>query len=346
MNKLVSVVIPAYNAGPFIEGCINSILDQTYKNFEIVVVNDGSKDNTLDILNRLAKKDSRLRVFTQENSGVSAARNKALTLVNGEFLTYVDADDSMEPTALADMLSCVNDNVDYVVASHNDVRFKKVPYIEKKRTFTPEEIQSQFIEYDAVNWWPWAKLFRTSIILDNHLRYDESIYYGEDHIFNLLYSKHIKNTVVVTDKIVYNYHYIRGGICSKYYDDMNAKQKQILLAIADFFGGKEHMPYQYKAYFTGAYTKGRVDYYAAWLTPKKASDKIHETFDMYSDYLDDSIILQFFSEKQLAYIQRNDYLGFTKDYICHNPKRTIWRKLRRYVRRFLELLQRIFLKRM
>lgn len=345
MDTLVSVVIPAYNAAAFIENCIESILNQSYPHFEIVVINDGSKDNTLEILNRLAEKDKRIRVFSQKNGGVSAARNTALTKVRGEFLTYVDADDSMEPRALEYMLSCVADDVDYVVASHNDVRFKKVPYIETPRVFTPETIRSDFIAYDAVNWWPWAKLFRTSIILDNHLQYNEAIYYGEDHIFNLLFSKYIKNKVIVTDKIVYNYHYIRGGICSKYYDDMNVKQKQILLAIADFFGGKDVMPYEYKAYFTGAYTKGRVEYYSAWLTPGKAAKKIEETFEMYSDYLDDKMILQFFSEKQFQYVKQGDFLGFTKDYIIKNPKRTLWRKLRRTVRRFLELQQRIFLKR-
>ena len=156
----------------------------------------------------------------------------------------------------------------------------------------------------------------------------------------------MKNKIVVTDKIVYNYHYIRGGICSKYYPNMHTMQKQILVAIADFFGGKDVMPYEYKSYFTGAYTRGRVDYYAAWLPLKKASVKIEETFSAYSDYLDDKIIRRFFIEEQFELIKKGDFYAFTKNYIIKNPRRTIWRKFRRTVRRFLEMLQRIFLKRL
>lgn len=345
MDELISIVIPAYNAQAFIAQTLDSILKQTYPHFEVVVVNDGSTDNTLNILNEYALKDPRIRVFSQENGGVSAARNTALQQVRGKYLTYVDSDDTVPSTALYDMVSLMEEDVDMVVASHNDVHLKKKPYIEKVRTFTPQEIQEDFIEFDSIMWWPWAKLFRTDIILDNQLNYDKAIYFGEDHIFNLLYSKYITKKVVVTDKIVYDYHYIRGGICSKYYDDMNVKQKQILIAIAEFFGGKDVMPYQYKAYFTGAYTRGRVEYYAAWLGIKKASFKIRETFEMYSDYLDDNIIHQFFTDKQFEFIKKEDYSGFTKNYIINNPKKTLWRKFRRWVRRFLELLQRIFLKR-
>ena len=97
---MISVIIPAYNAGRFIEGCINTIFNQTYRDFEIIVVNDGSSDNTLDILNSLAKKDARLKVISQKNGGVSAARNTALKHAKGEFITYVDADDSLPKNSI------------------------------------------------------------------------------------------------------------------------------------------------------------------------------------------------------------------------------------------------------
>ena len=102
MNELISIVIPAYNAAAFISKTLDTILNQTYKNFEVVVINDGSKDNTLDILKEYEKTDSRIRVFSQENGGVSAARNTALTKIKGQYITYIYADDSVPPTALED----------------------------------------------------------------------------------------------------------------------------------------------------------------------------------------------------------------------------------------------------
>ena len=154
MEDLISIVIPAYNAEAFIANTLDTILRQTYPHFEVVIVNDGSRDNTLDIVNNYAKKDSRIRVFTQENGGVSAARNTALQHVKGKYLTYVDSDDTVPENALYDMVSLMADDVDMVVASHNDVHLKKKPYIEKVRAFTPQQIQDEFIEFDSVMWWP------------------------------------------------------------------------------------------------------------------------------------------------------------------------------------------------
>ena len=345
MEKLVSIVIPAYNAGAFISKTLDSVLSQTYKCFEVVIINDGSTDNTLNIIERYAQKDNRIRVFSQENGGVSAARNTALTKVKGDYIVYVDADDALLPNALEDMVSLADDDVDFVVASHNDVRFIKVPYVETPRIFTPEDIENEFIEFDAISWWPWAKLFKTSIILDNNLKYDETAVFGEDHIFNLIYGKHIKNKVVVTDKIVYDYHYVRGGICSRYYSDMNLKQKKILQTVTDFFGGMETLPYKYKSFFTAEYIRYCVDYYCIWLTPGNAAPRIRETFEVYSDYLDDEIIKSLYSQEQFEMIKRGDFSGFTKNFIITNPKRTLWKKVRRTVRRSLELGQKIFLQR-
>jgi len=345
MNELISIVIPAYNAAAFIAKTLDTILAQTYQNFEVVIINDGSKDNTLEIIEAYAEKDSRIRVFSQENGGVSAARNTALTKIRGEYISYIDADDSVPPTALADLIALMDDDVDFVVGSHNEVRIGKIPHLETPRVFRADELEERFRQFDPVIWWPWGKLLRTSIIKENHLTYDTNITFGEDHIFNLLYGKHIKGKVVVTDKIVYNYHYIRGGLCSKYYPNMNELQKYVYYKIEDFFGGHEQTPYEIRVHYSGAYLKGLVDYYAAWLPFGKAVEKVRESFEMYGDIIDSHTIQHHFSQEQFAFYQQGDYKALTKDYILKNPKKTVLRKGRRQVRRTLELGQKIFLKR-
>lgn len=342
---MVSIVIPAYNAAAFVEKTINSILNQRYKDFELIVVNDGSTDNTLEILERLAKKDDRIRVISQENGGVSAARNTALKHIRGEFISYVDADDSVPPNHLEDLVALMTDDVDLVVGSHDEVRFGKKPHTEKVTTFEADEIHDRFIEFDAVVWWPWGKLFRTSVIKDNNLTYDVNITFGEDHIFNILYAKHMTGKTIVTDKSVYNYHYIRGGLCSKFYQNMDYLQMYVYLKLADYFGGLDKIPREYHVYYVGAYLKGNLDYYIAWQSISKAAKSLEQCFKTYEPLLADDVLEAFFTPKQIELIKAKEYKKLAINYMINNPKKTIWRKFRRTVRRFLELLQRIFLRR-
>ena len=93
LNNKVSIIVPAYNVEKYIAECLESLINQTYKNIEIIVVNDGSKDNTLDIINYYARIDNRIKVINQENQGVSAARNIALKNVSSDFVMFVDSDD-------------------------------------------------------------------------------------------------------------------------------------------------------------------------------------------------------------------------------------------------------------
>ncbi|NDL01284.1 glycosyltransferase family 2 protein [Photorhabdus bodei] len=91
---LVSIIIPAFNVEDIIENSINSVLNQTYKNTEIIIVNDGSTDGTMDVLNRLSEQYFNIEVFSQENRGISAARNVGLSKAKGDYVTFLDSDDS------------------------------------------------------------------------------------------------------------------------------------------------------------------------------------------------------------------------------------------------------------
>ena len=101
---MVSIIIPCYNSGKYISECLNSILAQTYSEWEAICVNDGSTDNTMEFLNQYVMSDNRYKVVSQLNSGVSAARNKALCICRGEYICCVDSDDIVEPNFLSNQV--------------------------------------------------------------------------------------------------------------------------------------------------------------------------------------------------------------------------------------------------
>src|SRR5699024_896925 len=113
-NNLVSVIVPVYNAEPYLYKCVNSILNQTFDQVEIILINDGSTDNSVEICHTLATNDSRINVINQHNQGPSAARNRGIEEASGEFIQFVDADDVIEETMtekLVEAIGIINDLV-------------------------------------------------------------------------------------------------------------------------------------------------------------------------------------------------------------------------------------------
>lgn len=121
----VSVIVPAYNAARLLERCVRSITGQTYPALEVIVVDDGSKDDTGKIADQLAAEDSRIRVVHKTNGGVSAARNDALKLVEGEWITFVDSDDYLEPDFLRSLLD--GEVADLVIGGYHTVGANEIP---------------------------------------------------------------------------------------------------------------------------------------------------------------------------------------------------------------------------
>ena len=109
-QPLVSIIVPCYNVEKYVEECINSIILQDYKNWEGILINDGSSDNTLELINKFKEKDDRIRVFSQENLGLSATRNKGIEHSNGVFIFFLDSDDVLDSHAITTLVSSVSDN--------------------------------------------------------------------------------------------------------------------------------------------------------------------------------------------------------------------------------------------
>lgn len=188
----VSVIIPVYKAERFLHRCVDSLLNQTFTDFEIILVDDGSPDGSGKICDEYADKHSFIRVFHTENGGVSSARNYGITQAKGEWVCFVDSDDFVTENYLEDFFRTgeLQSNVLYVQKGfyRYDSRSKKTEY----RGITGDIplygansfIQGEF--YHILNS-PWMKLFNRQMIIDNSLVFDSALSLGEDHVYVLDY---------------------------------------------------------------------------------------------------------------------------------------------------------------
>lgn len=219
-DLLISAVIPVYNTPEkYLKECIDSVLNQTYSNFELIIIDDGSEKKYADICDDYANSDSRIIVIHQENSGVSVARNTGIEHATGQFLTFIDSDDSLVTNAWETALNALEKhNADCVV-------FGWVDY-SKNDTFinqlVPEECVVSSHEYQKViasddikygGGYPWNKIWRIKSITSNGNipQYRPNLNIYEDKLWALEASNNIKNVVLISEKL-YNYRYVPSSI--------------------------------------------------------------------------------------------------------------------------------------
>lgn len=226
---LVSIIVPLYNCEDRILRCVQSILDQTYENIEVIVINDGSTDNSLKVLKE-GISDSRLKVFTQENHGVSYTRNKgidiALSNETDGWITFVDSDDYIDPNTIYDCLDY--DDLDSIELIHYGFRRTTEKDIEShnycdnnKLIINRFEALQNFLKgrlghkYVNGNWITHvtAALFKKQIINEENLRFDTTISMGEDGMFSLRYLDFVKN-VRMLNKAYYTWWNRAGSLSS------------------------------------------------------------------------------------------------------------------------------------
>lgn len=190
-SPLISIIVPVYNTGKYLDRCIQSVLAQTYTNWELLLIDDGSTDLSGTICDKYAAKDKRIRVFHKENRGVSSARNLGLDNAKGEWITFIDADDSVKPKYLNNLLSHVDSDIDLVFSyaefhySNGEKRRESYP----ERLITNKDFHIAFTEHE-LNWHtsPWSKLYKAELC--NDLRFTLGMPIGEDLVF--LYSYLLK----------------------------------------------------------------------------------------------------------------------------------------------------------
>lgn len=203
---MISVIVPVYNVEKYIRKCLDSLVNQTYPDLEIILIDDGSTDSSGKICDEYAEKDDRIQVIHQENKGQSIARNIGLQNASGDFIGFVDSDDSIDLRMFEKLFLAIQD-VDIAMCGHNIVYDGKVESYGNRevKTLNYSELWREI--FGSLNNAVWNKLFRRDLL--NGICFDSHFVHGEDLIFNILYLRFAKSGRIV-DEPLYNY-YKRGN---------------------------------------------------------------------------------------------------------------------------------------
>lgn len=207
MCPMASIIIPIYNGERYIEQCLDSIINQSYKNIEIIAINDGSLDKSIEILEKYINLDNRIRVINQKNKGPSEARNNGLEHSNGKYILFIDIDDTVEQLYIETMVNKIeSENLDLVCCGYKDLS----PYGEFEHTdftFNTSISLDEFVKLvcQGTGGVPWGKIYKHEIIKKYNLKMDKNIFMCEDLVFVLEYASHCKDFGAI-DGYLYNYN--------------------------------------------------------------------------------------------------------------------------------------------
>lgn len=257
MNRIpkVSIVVPVYNVAPYLRQCMDSLINQTYRNIEIICVNDGATDESGEILAEYAAKGSTIKVISQKNAGLSAARNVGFSFATGEYVTFVDGDDWVDTTTCEKaVLHAETQHVDLVIWPY----IREFPNRSAPKVIFPEqrifdENECKNLQRRMIGLWGtelahpenadalctvWGKLYRRKIIEQNNIRFADLRRIGtyEDGLFNLYYFAHVKRAVYIPD---YLSHYRKNtGMTSKYRSKLASQWENLFSDMRSYI--KEH----------------------------------------------------------------------------------------------------------
>lgn len=239
-EQLVSIIVPVYNSQRTIERCLTSILEQTYRNLEIIVVDDGSTDNSVQIINKY-KVDGRIHLVSKKNGGVSSARNTGLSIAKGDFIQFVDSDDYLSSNMTERLVTLITtNNCDLVICGYKYINGNRELHLPKQLYYGTDVIKNAFLrlwETTYINI-PWNKLYRRALCKD--ISFPLEVTLGEDLIFNIQYLKKCQR-VFVSDELLYNYYWAgEGKLTTKFYEETINDIKAISQAVLSYLGREQY----------------------------------------------------------------------------------------------------------
>ncbi len=235
----VSVIVPVYNVGKYLEKCLESIISQSFKDIEIICVNDGSTDNSLQILTEYANKDTRIKIISKPNGGLFSARHVGMAAAIGEYLLFVDSDDWIDKTLIEKTIQKISEtNSDMVVFGAYSVKGQSVsrgmysvnkinPKL-KERLLSRKDYENDLFQFPPT---AWCKLYRRKFVEDNNIKFQE-IKDGEDQLFYLKAILTAKNIYIINEDLYYYVKNRAGAITSSY-------TKKSISPILNFYAAEE-----------------------------------------------------------------------------------------------------------
>lgn len=233
MKNKVSIIIPVYNAEKYISRCIESVLEQSYKNIEIILVNDGSKDNSLNILKKFDSISEKIVVIDKKNSGVSETRNKGIETASGDFILFLDADDYLDKNYVENLLKTIKkNNADLIITGFKEIKEDKIECksLYKNKINDSDSIDITYpkkihdyvstIEFNPC----WKMMISSKLIGEYQIKFDNSIKYGEDMLFSFKCYINSKKTIYYLN---YGYNY--------YINNCSAMNKKNLTSLKKYY---------------------------------------------------------------------------------------------------------------
>lgn len=282
-KNLVSIIIPFYNGEKYIERCIKSILNQTYKKIEIIFINDGSNDRSIEKIKKY--KDERIRLYNQEKKGVSVARNFGMKHANGEYLAFMDVDDELDEKYIEKFVETIKkENVDIVICNYNEIysdKHKKeilLPW--KNEIIRKEVIKNELIprmiatqnDEEEIRGLVWRTFTKKKLIELNNIKFIENIKIAEDLLFVIqLYNK--ADAIFILEDCLYNYYKNYNSTLNKYLqnfvqDNINFHNNFVkILKEENLYENNEER-----------YLKNRLQKYTVEISNAVRNDKIKEIY--------------------------------------------------------------------
>ena len=263
---LISIIIPVYNVKPFLEKCLESVINQAYKDIEIILIDDGSTDSSGIICDRYAEVDDRINVIHKKNAGVSAARNDGIDIANGEYICFVDSDDWLEldyletivPILINSKPSLLINN--WVRVGTDDSIFNMFDDNKKIISLVKDEALIQLAKQDYYGWEPFASFYEANAC--KRCKFDKSVAYGEDLLFKYCFIKEATGEIIYQPLAKYYYFFRESSAVNSYglrrkLDDIKVLEhiiEQEDNRVGDLFYKKVYLPqlvyYSVNAFFS------------------------------------------------------------------------------------------------
>ena len=321
MEKLVSVIMTVYQAEKYVSSAVESVLAAASDEVEVILVDDGSKDNSLKICRNFSKRDSRVKVYHQENKGVSSARNAGIQIAQGKYLMFLDADDTFVSEKWQDVLSLVRQNTyDFAAYSYyslyengkkTEERFPMEKEISCDRDFLMRLLLGSPLLCTC-----WGKLFRNSIVQRYNIQFPLKMEIGEDYLFVMEYIKHAEKTALV-NKCVINYYQNSSSVMRNFkYEQRVRCMKHIWEYCREYTGDIQHQKY---VPCMSMHQFCNVSYYARVICQ---SMKRKQALKALEDILNERFVQEIF-----GMVDRSSLSGYRKGeyYLLHSRRsRLIW----------------------